>query len=169
LQLKFPNARYVGSANCKSCHKEAYKIWEKSGHAHAYQTLEEARKPSLRQYDGECIVCHVVGFTNKTGFTDAQTTPKLKGVGCESCHGPGSPHLDDNYDTSIQELMNPYKTKLEETPVQKKQRTLRLDIFCQKCHDQDNDVNWSIDKWEKIIHMDGSKSEEKKSDEKTKR
>src|SRR5262245_1056961 len=83
---------YVGSEACKDCHKHAYKVWKDSGHAHAYQTLVDAKRPSLRQYDGECIVCHVTGFTYKGGFTDEQKTPHLKDVGCESCHGPGSEH-----------------------------------------------------------------------------
>jgi len=42
---------YVGSQACKGCHKKAYAVWEKSDHAHAYKTLEDATKPSLRQYD----------------------------------------------------------------------------------------------------------------------
>jgi len=29
----------------------------------------------------------------------------------------------------------------------------QIDIFCQKCHDIDNDVHWKFDKtWPKIVH-----------------
>ena len=33
-------------------------------------------------------------------------------------------------------------------------RMLRIDLFCQKCHDIDNDVHWQFDKrWPEVIHM----------------
>src|SRR5262249_12489855 len=83
---------YVGSEACRNCHRSAYKVWKETPHSHAYQTLVDARRPSLRQHDGECIVCHTVGFGYTSGFTNEQQTPKLKNVGCESCHGPGSLH-----------------------------------------------------------------------------
>src|SRR5262249_20213513 len=60
---------YVGSERCGDCHDKAYEVWKNSDHNHAYQTLVEARRPSLRQYDGECIVCHTVGFGYTSGFT----------------------------------------------------------------------------------------------------
>ncbi|HEY1861932.1 MAG TPA: multiheme c-type cytochrome [Gemmataceae bacterium] len=159
LQRKFPEAKYVGSSACQSCHKEAFKIWMGSNHAHAYKTLvERAKRPSLRQYDGECVVCHTIGFKDQAGFVDETTTPKLINVGCESCHGPGSPHLEDNYDKEILALMNPDKAKPDETEIQKKRRTLRLQDFCRKCHDQENDVNWDFDKrWPDIVHMETKK------------
>ena len=37
------NGRFVGSKKCESCHEKSYDIWKKSGHAHAYETLAEAR------------------------------------------------------------------------------------------------------------------------------
>ncbi len=84
---------YIGSEKCAKCHENAYTVWKNSDHSHAYKTLVDlARNPSLREYDGECIVCHTIGFGYKTGFTDAARTPQLKNVGCESCHGPGSLH-----------------------------------------------------------------------------
>jgi hypothetical protein len=145
--------KYVGSAACKKCHSQAYKIWEDSKHAQAYQTLVDAKRPSLRQYDAECIVCHTIGFTKKSGFVDADATPKLMNVGCESCHGPGSPHLDDNYDKKILSRMNPSKAKSDESETDKKRRIFRLQDFCQKCHDQENDVHWDFDKrWPDIVH-----------------
>ena len=81
------------------------KFGKKTRHAHAYDTLVKARDPKLRQFDGECIACHTVGFKHHTGYQDPPpgATPKqvekhnlkLLDVGCESCHGPGSAHANN--------------------------------------------------------------------------
>jgi hypothetical protein len=162
VQLSFPNARYVGSGRCSGCHTEAYHIWEKTwvdakgkkiGHSHAYESLEEARNPRLRQYDGECVVCHVVGFAYKTGFTDEVTTARLKNVGCESCHGPCSEHVKDTHNAKIHALINPWKAE-RNVGVPEARRRLRINDFCQTCHNIDNDVHWDFEKsWPKIIHV----------------
>jgi len=85
---------YAGTEACKRCHDTAYTAWKASKHSHAYQTLVDAKWPSNRQYDAECIVCHTVGFGYKTGFKDAEKASFLKNVGCESCHGPGKAHSE---------------------------------------------------------------------------
>ena len=54
--------KYVGTERCTDCHKAAGEVWEKTPHSHAYKTLVDAKQPSNRQYDPECIVCHTVGF-----------------------------------------------------------------------------------------------------------
>src|SRR5262249_4336378 len=97
---------YIGSGACGKWHLRAYEGWEKSDHSHAYKTLVKARRPSLRQHDGECIVCHTVGFGYNTGFTNEKQTPKLENVGCESCHGPGSLHAKNPKNKEWQERMN---------------------------------------------------------------
>jgi hypothetical protein len=144
---------YVGSEKCKKCHEHAYEVWKNSGHAHAYQTLADVTHPSLRQYDGECIVCHVTGFAYKGGYTDADATPKLKDVGCEACHGPGSEHAKHPNDALWHTRMNPWKAQAGETEEQKAIRILATDKACQRCHDPDNDVHWNFEKkWPKIEH-----------------
>ncbi len=80
---------YVGSASCKGCHAEAYTIWKKSKHAHAYQTLVSHGHAA----DPECLTCHTVGFGFQTGFVNIETTPNLPDVGCENCHGVGGNHV----------------------------------------------------------------------------
>ncbi len=154
-------ATYVGSEKCKSCHKHAYQVWERKtkdgkSHAIAYASLLEAKRPTLRQHDGECVVCHVVGFGTTSGFENETKTPHLKNVGCENCHGPGSLHikqaLTGEFDPKLLALMNPYKTPPNESPAAKTQRINRLDQSCQKCHDLDNDSHWTIDKWKWIEH-----------------
>ncbi|MFN4260727.1 MAG: multiheme c-type cytochrome [Gemmataceae bacterium] len=153
IQLQYPQARYVGSRKCRGCHPSAYEVWENSDHAHAYQTLVDATRPSLRQFDAECIVCHVVGFGHETGFRNAEDTPLLKNVGCENCHGPGSEHVRRPRDTQLHALMNPFKPNPHATAEEEQKRLLLLDQSCQQCHDIDNDVHWNFEKkWPKIIH-----------------
>ncbi len=141
---------FMGSEACKKCHKRAYQKWEKSGHAHAYQTLVDAKRPSLRQHDPECIVCHTVGFGYAGGFKGAEVTEKLKNVGCESCHGPGSIHYANSNDEEWRKRMSPWR----QLPVAKRENA--MDQMCQKCHDIDNDVTWINGgfkrKWPKVAH-----------------
>jgi hypothetical protein len=156
VQMALPASKYIGSDKCKKCHPEAFKIWGDSDHAKAYATLEHAKHPSLRQFDGECVGCHTVGFRYKTGFTDAKNTPHLLNVGCESCHGPASEHFLDTANEKVHKLINPYKYrgKAPETAAAKNQRMIAIGDFCRKCHDDDNDVHWDFDKtWPKVIHM----------------
>jgi cytochrome c554/c'-like protein len=160
VQLAFPDAEYVGSAECKSCHRHAYEIWKNHPHSHAYHTLETAKRPSLRQFDGECVVCHTVGFGIETGYADEQKTANLKDVGCENCHGPGSLHVQMGKKTPAQmlALMNPFKPQPNETPEQEAKRLLAQDLSCQKCHDVDNDVHWNFKKkWPLVVHRTPNK------------
>ncbi len=156
---------YIGSEACGKCHDHAYDVWKESKHSHAYQTLVNAKHPSLRQYDGECIVCHTVGFGYKTGFANEKDTPKLVNVGCESCHGPGSLHAKNPENQQWRDRMNyPWLDARKKGNVQAK--NLAIEKFCVTCHDIDNDVTWVhgahggkdpfIEKWEKrkIIHDD---------------
>lgn len=152
---------YIGTEACKKCHGHAYDVWKVSKHSHAYQTLVDAKHPSLRQFDGECVVCHTVGFGYKTGFTDATATPKLKDVGCESCHGPGSLHAKNPENQQWRDRMNqPWLAGRKSGNQQ--QKNSQIEKFCVTCHDMENDVTWIhkqnknpfLDKWikGKIIH-----------------
>jgi hypothetical protein len=154
LQMAYPKATYVGSEKCKKCHPAAYDVWKDSPHAHAYDTLVKATRPSLRQFDGECVRCHVTGFGYQGGFADEGKTPLLKDNGCENCHGPASLHVKGDRTKKMLALMNPLKTMPNEKPLDKAKRIRRLDESCMKCHDTDNDVHWDLNKnWPKIIHM----------------
>lgn len=104
---------YVGSSKCKKCHLAEYKSWEKTGKAHALETLmpgkaEEAKKAAkldpAKDYstDANCVKCHVTGMGEAGGYAipDAKdeaavkAASKLAHVGCESCHGPGSKYIE---------------------------------------------------------------------------
>jgi cytochrome c554/c'-like protein len=90
LRAMYQGASFVRSEACKTCHEEAYKVWESSKHAHAFKTLEERHQ----DYNPDCVGCHTTGFRKPTGFLNAKSTPDLMNVQCESCHGPGIGHPD---------------------------------------------------------------------------
>jgi 2',3'-cyclic-nucleotide 2'-phosphodiesterase (5'-nucleotidase family) len=87
VPAKAGEASYAGSASCASCHKEAYAWWQATAHGNAYATLEKVHK----QYNLNCVSCHVTGY-NQPGGSTVTHVESLKNVGCENCHGPGSLH-----------------------------------------------------------------------------
>ncbi len=157
LQAKFPNSEYVGNAKCITCHQGADNIWKASKHAKAYENLVKAENPSRRQFDGECVVCHTVGFGYKTGFENLNKHSFLTDVGCESCHGPGSEHVAKPRNPAIQEAINPFKFRgnAPETKEAKKRRfDITINDMCIQCHNLDNDPHFDIDTyWPKVVHM----------------
>ncbi|MBN1845470.1 MAG: cytochrome c family protein [Sedimentisphaerales bacterium] len=82
---------FVGNDTCRSCHSSIHQNWSGFAHAHAMETLQRVN----RQFDPECVNCHAVGLKYLSGYRSLQTTPEMAGVGCESCHGPGSKHIED--------------------------------------------------------------------------
>lgn len=151
-------AKFVGSKVCGECHAKAFAVWEKSGHAHAYDSLIKGR-PELKQrwvsriYDPECLACHTTGWHAQdvlrytSGFESKEKTPHLLHNGCENCHGPGSRHIQlieaDDKDAANKEV----RLTLAEA---KKN-------LCVTCHDLDNDPKFnaaSFDaKWAKVKHV----------------
>ena len=99
---------FVGNGVCTGCHTGIVTSWQQSRHAHAFATLENIGK----HFDPECLACHVVGlkpwkapenasatdkkFKGGIGFLSLQTTPHLKNVQCENCHGPARAHLENS-------------------------------------------------------------------------
>lgn len=155
-------AHYVGSDACKACHKIAYNKWFKSKHSEAFEALVDPFKknpPFGRQFDPDCVVCHTVGFKFDTGYYDPPAggnakahNLKLENVGCESCHGPGSMHVAQPKNKAFYPLINPIKNIANNPPA-----ALKLDFFCQTCHDIENDVHWGQKKpfeksWARIEH-----------------
>jgi hypothetical protein len=94
LQAQHKGAEYAGDAKCQNCHAAEAAVWANSKHAHAYDALAKvASRPGGRNFDGECIVCHTVGYEYQTGYLNEKKTPHLKNVQCQSCHGPASLHV----------------------------------------------------------------------------
>jgi len=81
-------AGYAGNESCSDCHEEAATFWTKTVHAQAWKTLEERGQ----QFDLDCIGCHVTGW-DRPGGSNLGHNDKLRDVGCETCHGPGSIHV----------------------------------------------------------------------------
>jgi len=82
---------YLGVAKCAECHQPFAESWEKTRHARAFSSLEQAGKSA----NPECLKCHTVGFGEEGGFLSIETTPGLSNVQCEVCHGFNKEHLSD--------------------------------------------------------------------------
>ena len=89
-RIKHEIAQFKGDDACKRCHSLSSSIYHKSKHAHAFDPLVEKG----HEYDPECVGCHTIGFGYRSGFVSNETTPELKHVGCENCHGPGGKHIE---------------------------------------------------------------------------
>lgn len=85
-----PSATFVGSESCQSCHPKTHETWEKTGHGKAFETLVKRGSDA----DPHCIKCHTVGFGQPSGYRRPMGSGSMVDVGCESCHGPASEHLD---------------------------------------------------------------------------
>lgn len=83
-------AKYVGVDNCKMCHGDMHTNWAKTKHARAFTLLEHAGQAA----NAQCLPCHTTGY-GTGGYVDEASTPGLKGVQCEACHGPGGNHMGD--------------------------------------------------------------------------
>ena len=79
---------FVTSQTCGTCHADAFQVWEGSAHAHAIDILIRERK----EFDTQCVICHVTGSGQPGGFEDLYRTAHLANVQCEACHGQGREH-----------------------------------------------------------------------------
>jgi hypothetical protein len=173
---------YVGTAQCAGCHAAEAAQWKATPHSNAMNTLENvAKRPNLRQFDGECVKCHSVGFDYDSGYVDNVKTPLLRDVGCESCHGPGSGHVNAPKNKDFLNLMSPWKpgggaagaapVKLDlklieemaktdplkrgEKPIPPAQQMVinKVTQTCMNCHDNEADPHFDFYKnWPKIAH-----------------
>ena len=118
---------YATDQACLVCHPSIHEEWNKSRHAHAYETLNQVNKA----FDPECLKCHVTGLDRLGGFISEVDTPELKNVQCEVCHGP-----------MLQHSQNP-------------QASLGVDArqACKLCHVKNHSPNFNFSKyWLKIKH-----------------
>lgn len=120
---------YVGGAACTSCHADAHSFWQKTEHARAYETLTSEHK----EFNLDCVGCHVTGYNRPGGSTVTHVTG-LTDVQCESCHGPGSQHVESGGDTKLITL-----TPAEST--------------CRSCHHAPHvSDDWDLSQaWKKIV------------------
>jgi hypothetical protein len=124
-------ASYVGAETCKTCHPNTFNKWAASKHARAYQALLSNPKRN-REHDAECISCHTTGFGYNTGWVSAEATPALKGNQCENCHGPASLHIAEPDNLAFRK------------PMARTAESADRNGLCIRCHDEDNDHNFTF-------------------------
>ena len=88
---------YVSAAVCQKCHEQEYLQWSATRHAFAFETLLKKE----RYFDSGCVSCHTTGLGYSTGFQIGDQDSTLKGVQCETCHGPGKQHVGNPKKTNI--------------------------------------------------------------------
>ena len=88
---------YASAAACQQCHEQEYFQWSATRHAFAYETLLKKE----RYFDAGCVSCHTTGFGYPTGFQIGEQDSTLKGVQCETCHGPGKQHVGNPKKSNI--------------------------------------------------------------------
>ena len=119
----------AGTESCRECHEEECRVWDESGHAHAWKSLRDKGA----HVDPACQRCHTTGYGQPAGFTSAGRSADRVAVGCESCHGPSQGHVDDS------EIQTAFFS-------QAKHR-------CVGCHDRENSPEFDFDEyWEEIRH-----------------
>ncbi|MCE9547846.1 MAG: hypothetical protein K8T25_20425 [Planctomycetia bacterium] len=148
-------AKFVGSKTCGECHTKAMAVWEKTPHAHATDTLAKLKPP--RNFDPECLSCHVTGWDAReykpfvSGFESLVKTSHLAANGCENCHGPGSEHVaaENGADNALRKtLQKTMRLTLDEA--RKEGATTR---GCARCHDLDNSPDFKFETfWPKVEH-----------------
>ena len=115
----------MGVENCRECHAEAVAVYERTKHSHATQTLIDKG----RQYDLDCVACHVLGFEKPGGVCRLDQVGARANVQCESCHGPGSAHADSAGDTPMPVKAPGFND-------------------CYRCHDPENDTGFNHETYE---------------------
>ena len=99
---------YVGSDKCKPCHIKEWKSWSETKMANVFDVLKPGERTEARKkagldpnrdytHDTQCLQCHTTGYGKPGGFQSIETTPRLAGVGCEMCHGPGGTYTQPQY------------------------------------------------------------------------
>ncbi len=121
---------FVGFEACNECHDDVVEGWKTTPHAHAFENL--AKQGEEKMENPGCVKCHVVAFDADGGFIDMDLTPELKGVQCESCHGPGHKHIETEEAEDI--VGSPDAS------------------VCRVCHTKGQDANFDFSKSSKLVH-----------------
>jgi hypothetical protein len=124
---------YVGSERCKDCHAPAFEWWRGHAHGRAYETLVKVDK----EFSLKCVSCHVTGY-GKPGGAAVVHNQGLVDVGCESCHGPASLHVQDR---DTEEAKN---VKLEVPETQ-----------CVQCHNEEHSDQFEYAKYKQELMAPG--------------
>ncbi len=152
--VKRDHPMYVGAEVCGRCHvRESignqYVPWVSSRHGAAYWRLATRWSEVLAgfrphfqdmenpQDDDRCLLCHITGAQDPDALF-ASTFDNTEGIGCESCHGPGSQYMA----LSVMKDHNAFLAAGGRTP---------NDSTCRGCHrvaERFEFAEW----WPKIVH-----------------
>lgn len=93
---------FVGSAACKTCHKEEYRSFiTYAKKSRSFESIEKLKKGLTCEEIEKCYSCHTTGYGKPGGFVSPEETPHLKNAGCEVCHGPGELHVKTESSSDI--------------------------------------------------------------------
>jgi hypothetical protein len=147
--------QYMGVEKCAGvCHKtekqgKQLAIWQESAHAKAWATLatpeakEIAKKKGIEdpQKSEKCAKCHTTAYGADAKLLTA-TFKVEDGVGCETCHGPGS-----NYKTL--KIMKDRALAVQNGMIVPDEKT------CVKCHNAESPTHKKFvfaEAYKKIAH-----------------
>lgn len=148
------NLDFAGVKSCGKCHRKVYKSWKKSKMALAFEILKPGQRVEIKKKAGldpqkdytkdtVCLPCHTTGYGETGGFDSLEKTPKMVGVSCEACHGPGK-------------LYN--KVMKKRGRVYKKEELLHVGFIpdphksCQLCHNENSPTRKFQDPFDAQLH-----------------
>jgi hypothetical protein len=164
-------SKFVGVKTCAQCHDSstlgnAMATWQASPHARAFATLEKNCEPKPRQLGDlslwivkmshgeryglptpateakECLPCHSTGFGAGSQLV-AASFDRTAGVQCESCHGPGSAHVEAMSAKGVVPVASGLKQYSDKAAIQ---------AYCARCHDGTCGTLDFATMWPKIEH-----------------
>ncbi len=146
-------ADYIGAKKCKACHLKQFKAWKKTTMADSFENLKTGVKVAEKKaagladkdytHDPDCLKCHTTGYGKPGGFSSAEETPKLAGVQCEGCHGPGSEY--------VKIMKKNKKYKIDDVKAAGLTVPSEDEKGCMLCHGADSPFTEKVDaryKWE---------------------
>jgi hypothetical protein len=143
---------YVGAGKCKMCHSKQQKAWAETKHAKAFDALKATTPEQLKKMnellktavespatDSACVHCHVTGYGQPGGYpaADSAKSAAVAFVGCEACHGPGSPHM---------------AVPMSDKEARKKSVVAPTVETCQKCHTAEISPKFDFAEMSKKVH-----------------
>ena len=164
-------SKFVGVKACARCHDatahgDAMAKWKASPHANAFATLARSTESAPRRCDDlnlwvvtmsrgeryglptrateakECLPCHSTAFGAGPKLL-AATFDRTDGVQCESCHGPGSAHVEAMGAGASDSAASTLTAYADERAIQKR---------CGACHDGTCGILDFAAMWPKIKH-----------------
>lgn len=119
---------YLGSQACGPCHADQLAAWQKTKHAKAYTTLVDKKQ----QFNTNCLPCHVTGVPLDKADEALAVPEHRRGVGCETCHGPGRSHVKDPRSATMVSKPEP--------------------ALCRSCHAPPHDTTFDYERNSKLVH-----------------